>query len=1093
MARKIWLIGVGGSGSKTLRFAKASLERRLSKVDGFEGFPDGWRFLSIDLPKDLETDNAVPSDLRERSEYVGVAPPAKEYRVYDASLVGRAPVREEFVRWRPDPETVSQPPWLGAGQFRAIGRTVLLDQLKEVHDALQTGYSVLTSLSTRQQFNDLNAALGGQGSGGDPLVVVVGSIAGGTGAGTFLDVSDLIAAAIPQGWAATHSAFLYMPSVFDSLAESARTGVEANSYWSACELLNAAWDTRAHLPHLTAAGVPAAAALRRGAPYNFFIGREAGVQLSDPNTVYATVGELLAQLAMDDEFASNFETLTIGNFAATGHVFRSAALGSANRVPVAGLGFSRFGLGRDRFEDYTIDRLVRSAIDHIVLAHEAKAEQAAGATGNPGENRAEKVATVVNQRDGILVQQFVKDLGLSERGEQRNDVLEALLPVASYDEQIAQFRKRVDGLAQEGTRGLAKFDQWLKRVEDTLATQRPDFMKQMNAVISSNASKWAAELPDRFSEVVSSYVRDHGGWVTLELLNRLDEELAVVLKQLPDERERREANAIAASASAWKELGQNRREGKYESDTLQNAVGILFDTGIRGQVGSIMRSTAVSLLSDLRTSLLQPFVLRFAATLEELTAYRESTAFRDLSRESVADRLRPAETEILLVEVNDYPAELDRLLRITIGDVAAPVEEASKLMLDDRELPDSVVRSTGATSNHRLASLGQWRWVVDRMSQVPQQRVGFSAAELRRRAALYLRKDLTSGIGQYLSEDLSTYLERCDAAGLEHFKTQFRMAIDVAQPLLSVDQDSLTHLYSSAPPKGSFTMTPLPLPLGTPGRTAAEAVLLAAGVSQTNVASYFAKGAVGALDGARISAVSISSQTAPVHPAAIRDLRDPVLRKWRQGHSGFSYARRARSRTETIPLQRSVLQQIFAGRELGRFLGLVSVGPDGTTYEVLDTGSWLALPNVGPEGAAVRDDELFEVALEGYGMELFEHADAGQRASSLRAFDVLYEYGQVTGTVEKWIVSGELPDGALGPEPPVAGDGPSERRDALVTWLLSRRRELEADSVELARQQFASRSNDFARLGADAVTQLLDEAIPKLVSVGSGTGTRKRG
>lgn len=1093
MARKIWMIGVGGSGSKTLRFAKASLERRLSKVDGYEGFPAGWRFLSIDLPKDLEVDNSVPSDLSENSEYIGVAPPAKEYRIYDASLTGRSPVRDEFVRWRPNPESVTQPPWLGAGQFRAIGRTVLLDQLAVVNEALQVGYGVLTSLSTRQDFHNLNTALGSNGgNGGNPLVVVVGSVAGGTGAGTFLDVSDLISAAIPQGWATTHSAFLYTPGVFDSLAEGARTGIEANSYWAVSELLNAAWDTRPELPHLIAAGVPGANAMRRGAPYNFLIGREAEVQLSDPNAVYRAVGEFLAQLAIDDEFASNFATLTIGNFAAQGHRFRSGVLETVSKVPVAGLGFSRFGLGRDRFEDYAVDRLVRASIDHIVLAHEMLAKYAAGESGDPGDNRADKIATILNQNDGVLVGEFVKELGLDENGD-HNDVLDVLLPVESFEELIVGFRKKVEDLAQDGVRGLARFDSWLTRVEAVLDTQRGEFLDAVEKAVLANASKLATDLPERFSEVVSGYVRRYGGWVTLELLKRLDAELTVVLAQLPPERSAREASASAAGSTAWAQLGDNRREGRFDSDVVQKAIAPLFDNGIRGQVGVLTRTTAMSLLSNFRTSLLRPFTARFAETLEALTAYRESSEFRDLSSGPVADRLRPAETEILLVDVDDYPDELDRLLRATIGDVSAPVEEAAKLLLDDRELPASALSSKSASADHRLASLGEWRWTPERVTQVPQQQVGFSAEALCKRASLYLHKDLTSGIGQYLVEDLSTYLDRCDNAGLENFKTRFRLAIDVAKPLLAIDESALTHLYSQAPSLGSFTTTPLPLPTGTAGRLAAQQVLLAVGVDATNLDSYFANGALAAIGGARVSSISISSQTAPVHPAAVRDLRGPVLRKWRQGQTGFASTRRARSRVETIPLQRSVLRQIVAGRELGRFLGLVSVNAAGSAYEVLDEGVWRALPNFGPEGAAQRDTELFQVALEAYGMELLEHADTGMRADALRCYDVLFEVGAVTGLVEHWVNTGELPDNSLGLEADVASDVDG-RRELLSGWLTERRRELEADSAELAQQEFATRRSDFARLGIDAINYLLDDALPRILPAVRGAGgARRRG
>ncbi len=75
------LIGVGGSGGKTLRTARADLERQLNDVGWTESFPDAWQFVHIDVPtKPDGMDPGLPGALPAGS-YQGLVAAGVNYKV----------------------------------------------------------------------------------------------------------------------------------------------------------------------------------------------------------------------------------------------------------------------------------------------------------------------------------------------------------------------------------------------------------------------------------------------------------------------------------------------------------------------------------------------------------------------------------------------------------------------------------------------------------------------------------------------------------------------------------------------------------------------------------------------------------------------------------------------------------------------------------------------------------------------------------------------------------------------------------------------------------------------------------------------------
>lgn len=121
----------------------------------------------------------------------------------------------------------------GAGQIRAYGRLALFHNVDQVRSRLDAALRNLTAIdSTRIALEN------GLNTNPDQLnVIIVGSIAGGTGSGTFLDTAYLVRQTVKQlagNRKTTLMGFMVMPSVFGGAGNMSR--LYANGYAALKEL-----------------------------------------------------------------------------------------------------------------------------------------------------------------------------------------------------------------------------------------------------------------------------------------------------------------------------------------------------------------------------------------------------------------------------------------------------------------------------------------------------------------------------------------------------------------------------------------------------------------------------------------------------------------------------------------------------------------------------------------------------------------------------------------------------------------------------------------------------------------------------------------
>jgi hypothetical protein len=195
----IIVIGCGGSGGKVVLNLRKRLKDELRRRGWVGGFPDAWQMKWIDVPTMQESHPEYGPALS-KAEYVGLAP-SDLYRDVDAGLVSSAGAnRDRLVGWRPSPD-LELPVGDGAGQMRAVGRAVSLRRpatieasIRESMNKIAAGGAQLAQLGAVLSSDD-GAADAGVGK---TLVVVVSSLAGGTGSGIYLDVVEIVRRGFPE-------------------------------------------------------------------------------------------------------------------------------------------------------------------------------------------------------------------------------------------------------------------------------------------------------------------------------------------------------------------------------------------------------------------------------------------------------------------------------------------------------------------------------------------------------------------------------------------------------------------------------------------------------------------------------------------------------------------------------------------------------------------------------------------------------------------------------------------------------------------------------------------------------------------------------
>ncbi|WP_426571347.1 tubulin-like doman-containing protein [Aquihabitans sp. McL0605] len=1101
MLGPVLFVGCGGSGGKTLRVARAALERRFRRAGFPPGFmPDAFQFIHVDVPPKQEGSVSEFGPYLPGESYVNLVDPGVAYSPVDDALVRMAAERgalQEMVGWRPDPTMVKVAIQAGAGQYRALGRLITLRRMNHVFDAVGRSVKAFNSADAQSELDAVSTALGWPVPASavtkpGPLAIVVSSMAGGTGAGCFLDVCDILRSAYP-GWGDHALSILYAPDVFSSVAGT--EGVQANALASLNELLAGYWSNEQRQTELLrAAGLEPRPLHQGGAAHPFLIGSMnlGGVTLTNPQQVYRAMGEALAMIAAGSNVRENVVNFLTVNWQSTAERNPdSLGLSPPNTMaPISSFGYARAGLGRERFEEYVIKRLVRDAGEFMSTGY-------LGAAQNmfPGKELtpSEALSSLVEH----LSVRFFSECGLHERDE-NNQVLDALTP-AELEDSWQHVRRSV--LNDISPLSAAAPTVWTSRIMSAVDPYRVGFQVNVEAMLAATTRTWVETSSGQVTSVVSSYSAKYGVPVARALVENLIAELRSVADQLTAEAQRFDQPTQWDSlVSAQLPAGRQQITGDNPGlvDAVRQGAGPLWSSA-----QSMIRRRAVEGMLELADGFLRPLLIALTAAQNQLQgdlgpqANGEPPEIQSWPQgDTVPTWLQPSDIEFLLEPVTQYPEKFTDLIRRAVDDsderaaggalLAArhDVTTGGFSVTDRESVPPAIIH--GVSASDEVA--GKWQPKVCGMSGTPATfRVDFSIEALLERARAWVGRPGTA-MERYLHESLSDYLAERDSQDnpiinhtqrLAEFRLAFGNALRASSPLVLIDPGvySQVHLGKGEPSVATI-VEPIPFDESHPARPLARELLIARRVDPANVDGHFGTGS-----GGSISIISYLEE--PSHPVVYRSLMEPIGQAWAATggpDAGERFWKWCRTRPlgEAVPVPAGVRKAMIRGWFTARLLGMLDFSDPDRAYRItLDDGriGEFGWPLLGARISSRDNWSPLAAVLESLGLALVRFSAAGQqgplepyrRLRQLGMSDVAeseLSYNYLNPELDEFLTAGTSPH-VLGSSI-ITGTDRAERLSSLIKLL--------HDSVEAYRTEDARPVTPLGFFGLHRVHELAAEA-----------------
>lgn len=1030
MLRPFLLVGVGGSGGKTLRVIRDELSRRL-KQSGWTGeFPTAWQFLHIDVPTIADgNDPGLPEQLPER-DYQGMVANGVDYLTIDTAMTrsGGSHVADALGGWRPDPNRVNIPASRGAGQFRALGRVITVASMERVRDALQGARRQLSGAEVMGELQAVTRQLGSTPTtvAPEPTVIVISSIAGGTGSGAVIDVCDAVRA-LGDKWANEIIGLLYAPDVFDYLPEEARRGVRPNSLAAVAELLSGYWNdegpSEGTVQLFSKYGVQLGSARRLGPRYPFLVGaRNENVSYQTQNDIYQAMGRSLSSWVASPVLQDRMSAYIQAQWAATAQSVpdKLPLHAQGTETPFVALGSARVGLGRDRFRDYASEHLARSTVERILRRHEELRA--------PADDRTEK--KLIQDTADLVFGGFLAASGMDERGADRNQIIDALRPLTLKGDLKSVYVETLNKIKETIPEKGARAADVRRGIRNLVNDRRSSFQTAQLAARIDVARDWVKAIQEDLTILTAKSISQHGAPVTVALLKRLTTEIKQVRDELLSE---------AATHRRWAaDIDQLVRGALDDADTavilqttdrLTEAVRRAVDTFAQEQEAEF-KELAADLIPDLAANVLEPLIEAVAHGTESLANDnsgrdgRGSTTAQWPLGEDIPQRLRPAPNEFLLEAADSYPNILADLVARTIGNEQASEarREADMQVLlgtDDLEGPAQVLISRETLWTPRNHNLHQSVMAAPARASF---RMIASPADLLNRSSDWLHREGTAA-GKYMTEGLKDYLSPEAVGPTEHkkrlnrFEGQLNAALSAGAPLVKINASVLVQVHDRHEVSYTTSFSEIPLPDKSPSRDLLKKVLEAKGHWNEGIAKAFSDGA-----GEFIDIFTVLSE--PYEPVVFDSLMRPIAAEWGARSKSDQKAefwrwRRSRPLAEALPFSPSVLHSLVRGWFVAGLMDQLEVGDNGAKVfapSAIGQGGefvpfpWPTLTTVKPTGP-----ELLPALLESVSLAMLD-VNSTESLVPMRPYERLLELGigasdEVPAELERWILEGKNAQG----------------------------------------------------------------------------------
>ncbi len=960
MYSKFLFVGLGGSGGKTLRFLKREIARWLKAKGANDRIPDAWQFLHIDTPTvpDGQEINDIAPPLDD-DEYMGLINAGLSFKALQHMLDGDQFLRDELRSWRVEPAGLGVSVDQGAGQFRAVGQTVAMAYSSQIRAKLEARIQRMVGPGAQSELGELYDAVetthnGHAGPDSNMYIVVISSLAGGTGAGLLNLVCDLLRAMeTPAG----DSIFglLYTPEVFHSLGRSVTGGVYPNSLAAICEMLNGQWwqGSDVSAPSIAApkqnavlsrAGLPKPQE-RSGPTYPFLVGRvaEGGVDHGTPDRLFEMTGRSLLSWVTDLVVQSRFVAYTSGNWTATalaheqGPILVNAGETHEQGLPcLSALGFSRLSVGGEHFERYAQQRLVKDALTHLARYHTDSGEAVAVARNLETEDPEAILRKIAEDHRPA----FLHETRLAELGPEHNEIIDDLRP-SRHNELDGEFLRRVRENAGIDHHDKLDAEEWRRQITEAVAEARRTYEVEYRRDLELSTDEWIGTVSDRITAAVERRVGLHGLLVAAELCSQtsryLTDEVAVDLTQNDvDQYERWAAQAGDMVNEALETAGRavpsdDARLEEAISGGV-NAAAYTGDALLCGQAAALAVQVAEKILAPLSRA------LRDAHAVAEDDA-RRAVSWVSWDDEPPPTHVRPPAGDFSLIDPDDYPRHFSDLLSRDVGDAVLPQEQREEVRrgIISGAFLKSPAAAAGATTLTCLTVEQDWFPAQGTTRPRPPADLQVSLStrleDLTGRASAWLRRP-GSGWDNFLSRSVRDFVgatDKFDAKAIpeaearqnrSRFINQLNAALDAAAPLINIDESLLGLVHPNTDRSGPrLQLSSMPL-ASHPIEEELRAALSLAGINDEEIGRSLTSDA-------SVDHIDITSALgAPVSVLAVESLLRPISERWFQLSSvgqrnAFWARRRAQPLESFIPAPQALIRCMVRGWFTGRLLGLV--------------------------------------------------------------------------------------------------------------------------------------------------------------------------
>jgi hypothetical protein len=972
--RRFLIVGCGGSGGATLRFMMDQLLADLRPY-GVTELPPAWQFVSIDVPTPPDTGPAPLRSVRDLGgRYLSVSSPGNSY-TQAANLVERALDARGNMRgllgWAPSPKAAAAhvPVENGAGQFRAVGRMLTLTDLSDIQSELRRAWEELQRPDVWGQVPaDLLHSYDPDAS---VVPIVVGSMAGGSGASMFLDVCRLLGR-LTNLRRSNLGVFLYTADVFWTLTEGARSGIEGNALGTLGEIMAAqtGLSTRADAEMFTALGLPPELnddpPFARIFPVGSAIGGDGakfggGTQYG----IYRGLGRALAAIVGNERAANEYISYKIANpnpQPINRDLFGWGTDGAV--IPWGSMGYASLSLGRDRYTDYAAQRIARKAFDRLLRGHVNPLSQLP-----PTEQLAVLMdaqwATVLDRLQfpavGSDIRTWFTTVALPQNTrevEARRAVTEAVERLDSESPGraaawVETVRARIPQF-QQGTRervGDSAYiwaNSWADQIE---ASVREEFLRTTTQLGIPFARELARRLSQYCDGIIDELRRTSSGGMGDPLV--FDAEVsgrAIGLKKsvIGPGHELAEKIKQTFTKGAMKSL--NREASRLAAEVL--------DSFAKDVLGGLQR-TAQRALLDLERA-------ETAMTSDVGLAQLDTKNYSEWPTESndVPARFDHADNEVLLTTAREFPARFR-------SDVSASIPNESLFESALGAIVGEVIigrwETTGGKSGDLtvLSQVSAWRPSILPVSpgsklptpaSQPTYALAVSTADLLLRAKAHLNRP-GQPFEQFSSQSIAGFLADPTqpdaelARRREEFVAKFIETMHLARPLVGVSGPMIATMHPGATLRYEYTFGDIGLSPGDGVAAKITSILAADGKLDGTTQGTFA---AAVKDNVRDSKIHMFGSYPKYSPLAFSSLLEPIQARWagapEQALADLWRWKRTRPLNASVGLGQAELRAMAGGWFLGRLLGLVRVPSSprsGDPVQVWDvrTSRWLAFPN----------------------------------------------------------------------------------------------------------------------------------------------------